>query len=82
MRAQLKRAEKRIEELEGDRFRLFSRWHSDSPGGTYIASITLSCDNAAAVAVRTAKTLGHAVVAIERSGKIEFMAMPTPARTK
>lgn len=80
MRAQLKAAEKRIETLEEERYRLFSRWHSDAPGGTHIASISLSCDNAAAVAIRTAKTLGHAVVATERAGKIEFLAMPTPAK--
>lgn len=77
LRAAMKRAEKRIEQLQSERDRMFTRWGGDIPGGTHITSLTVSDTNFAAVAIRTARTLGHAVVAIERSGEIAFMAVTT-----
>lgn len=50
LRAALKRAEKRIDQLQRDREQLFSRWGGDVPGGTHIRSINLSCSDAAVIA--------------------------------
>lgn len=80
LRAALKRAEKRIDQLQRDREQLFSRWGGDVPGGTHIRSINLSCSDAAVIAVKTARMLGHAVVVIERNGELSFMAVNPKGR--
>ena len=70
---------RRVAELEGVLDRQRRRWASDYPGGVEICSARFDSENALPVAVRTARSLGHAVVVIaSNEGYVRFQALPLP----
>lgn len=54
-------------------------WRSDYPGGTHVASVTLT-PGIALHAVHIARALEHAVVAVDRGNEILFYALPLAAK--
>ena len=71
---------RKVAALEGREAARFSRWSSDYPGGTHFATVTL--DDVTAARLRTARTLGHAVVAIPQSdNRLYYFALPAPRTT-
>jgi hypothetical protein len=71
-----RRLRKRVSELEADELSRRRQWATEWPGGTTIASTSWSKDAAVPVAIRTARCLGHAVVALEDgAGLVRFVAV-------
>lgn len=73
-----RRLRRRVQQLETAEIKRRSAWSSEYPGGVNICNILYSQDDFHAVAIRTARKLGHAVVVVERSGELNFMALPLP----
>lgn len=71
-----RRLRKRVYELEAQEETRRRYWGMQYPGGSNIASITLGNSHEAVVAVRTARRLAHAVVAVDRGDEILFAALP------
>jgi len=68
----LRKRVQQLEEAENVRRRV---WASEYPGGTHIVTWTLQANDPQAVAIRTARTLRHAVVVLENDGILRFMAL-------
>ena len=72
---QLFHENKRLRKLINDQRQ---SWSEEWPDGTWICSDSVSVVNMAAI--RTARLLGHAVVAVPYNDRIEFAALPIPSR--
>lgn len=73
-----RRLSKRVDYLE-DILRRQSRRHgSDWPGGQVIVTSEVGSTSVLAIAVRTARTLGHGVVVVEQNGTLTYRALPHP----
>lgn len=73
-----RRLRKRVKELEEAEAKRQRRYAQDWPGGVNVATADLPTD--AAVAIRTARRLRHAVVAIadDSGNSVRFMALQHP----
>lgn len=73
-----RRYKRRVEELEAVLDAQRASWTHEYPGGVHIATETgVSTDTA--TSIKTARKLGHAVVAVQRmSGEVIFYALPLP----
>jgi hypothetical protein len=70
---------KRVDELETLERNRRSRWAQSWFGGVHIASVIYEKDSVVPVAVRTARSLNHAVVAVgDETGTIKLMDLPHP----
>jgi len=70
---------KRVAELEKAEQARLRRWATDWPGGTEIARCEFS-NSDAAVAIRTARRLKHAVVALaDDDDTLRFVALSLPS---
>ncbi len=67
---------KRVAELERQEDVRRSHWVNDYPEGIHIAGLALGVTHETFVAIKTARRLRHAVVAIERNGDVMFFALP------
>jgi len=77
-----RRLRKRVEEFESQQDGQRRAWSADWPGGVEIARHTFDSSSAPVpTAVRVARRLGHAVVAVgDEGGWIRFMALPVAKR--
>ena len=75
--AEARRLSKRVDYLEQVLESERRRYRAEYIGNTIITQ-QWDENHAVAVAVRTARILGHAVVAIERGGLITYRALPHP----
>ena len=77
-----RRLRKRVAELEDQDDSRRLRWAGDWPGGVEIARVQFS-EMGAPMAIRTARKLKHAVVAIENgSCEVRFLALPLAERNR
>lgn len=73
-----RRLRARVTELERELDKQRMNWSSDWPGGVHIA--TAENEKANAEKIQVARKLGHAVVATDNGERIEFRALPLPAK--
>jgi hypothetical protein len=73
-----RRLKKRVDELEREIDGQRRNWSNDWPGGVHIA--TAENEKANAEKIQVARKLGHAVVATDAGDRIEFRALPLPAK--
>lgn len=66
------RMKKRVRELESINAKQTAAW----PEGAIVASVAVTADGPAHVALTTSRVLGFAVSAVARAGTIWFYAMP------
>lgn len=72
-----RRLRKRVDELERMFYNQRSMWSQEYVGGVNIVTETWDRNHEVIVAIRTARKLGHAVVAVgNETGQILFMALP------
>jgi hypothetical protein len=72
----LKRQVRVFEDAERRRRRV---WGTEYPGGAQVASAKWEALQSIPVAIRTARKLGHAVVALANDdGEVRFIALPDP----
>lgn len=76
-----RRLRKRVDALEDVLRRQARRYGSDWPGGQVIASYESGNTGVLAIAIRTARTLGHGVAVVESNGTLTFRALPHPEQT-
>lgn len=69
------RLKKRVAQLETNERRRNEYWSREWFGGTEISAINLGADHASMVAVRTARKLGHYVVAVHDADALRFYAV-------
>lgn len=65
-----------VNALRAEREKQRSRWARNYPGGVHIA--TSKPAETARVAIQTARSLGHAVVAVENQDSVLYYALPLP----
>jgi hypothetical protein len=71
-----RRLRKRVSELELAEDKRRRSWASEWPGGVEVASCKWNRDDVVPVAIRTARRLGHGVVALENNdGLVRFVAL-------
>ena len=71
-----RRLKKQVEELLRDERSRLGKWAMDWPGGVNVASTQWGPNDVVPVAIRTARLLGHAVVAMaDSNGLVRFMAL-------
>ena len=76
-----RRLQRRVAELEAAEERRRSAWVSDYPDGVNIGTIYFEDrDHTTTTAIRTARKLGHAVVAVDDGRAVRFHALPIPKR--
>jgi hypothetical protein len=74
---------KRVQELEAREDARRRRWSQEWFGGVNICSATWEKNDVIPTAIRTARLLGHAVVALgDDGGQIRFMALPLAQEAK
>lgn len=77
--AEAKALKRRVAQLEDDEERRRAAWVSDYPGGTQIATYDFpGSDSLVPTALRTARKLRHAVVAVDDGCRLRFYALPLP----
>lgn len=73
-----RRLSKRVDYLESVLRQQARRYGSDWPGGQVIVTQEAGSTSVLAIAVRTARTLGHGVVVVEQNGSLTYRALPHP----
>lgn len=77
--AEAKALKRRVAQLEDDEERRRAAWVSDYPDGVNIAAHDFpSSDSVVPTALRTARKLGHAIVAVDDGHRLRFYALPLP----
>jgi len=69
-----RRLKKRVEELERIESSNNNRWSQDYVGGVHIGSSDFTSEPGNFSAVKTARALGHAVIAVPSGTEIKFYA--------
>lgn len=77
--AEARALKRRVAELEDAEERRRTVWVSNYPGGVNIGTCDFaSSDSPIPTAMKTARRLGHAVVAVDDGHRIRFYALPLP----